>query len=202
MKRFGLVLALGLALGCLGGCKGKELENLEIVDGHEMINQEILINETNFPDETFRKYVGEKFDKDANGRLSSDERTALSEVYISDSGIKDLKGIECLPRVVRLIVSDNRLTELDLSQNDGLTMLMCSGNQLTKLILPEMCRMNVLRCEDNQLTELDFSGCRELTDLYCTNNQLTELDLSNCIYEVKVEADEGVNIVRPTKAEE
>ncbi len=200
MKRFGLVLALGLALGCLGGCKEKE--KIEIVDGHEMINQEILINETNFPDEVFRADVKRMLDKDGNDRLSSDERYTLNEVFLPRSGVKDLKGIECLPNVVRLIVTDNQLTELDLSQNDGLTMLMCSGNQLTKLKLPERCRMNVLQCEDNQLTELDLSGCRVLETLTCNNNKLTELDLGNCIYEVKVEADEGVNIIRPTKAEE
>ena len=200
MKRFGLVLALGLALGCLGGCKEKE--KIEIVDGHETINQEILINETNFPDEVFRADVKRMLDKDGNDRLSYDERDTFVEVILTSSGVKDLKGIECLPKLVRLLVKDNQLTELDLSQNDGLTLLICSGNQLTKLKLPEMCRINVLQCEDNQLTELDLSECRVLEFLTCNNNKLTELDLSNCFYEVKVTADEGVNIIRPTKAEE
>ena len=200
MKRFGLVLALGLMLGCLGGCKEKE--KIEIVDGHEMINQEILINETNFPDEVFRADVKRLFDKDGNDRLSYDERDTFVEVILTSSGVKDLKGIECLPNVVRLLVKDNQLTELDLSQNGGLTLLICSGNQLTKLKLPEMCRINVLQCEDNQLTELDLSECRVLEFLTCNNNKLTELDLSNCFYEVKVTADEGVNIIWPTKADE
>lgn len=199
-RNVGLVLALGLALGCLGGCKEKE--KIEIVDGHEMINQEILINETNFPDEVFRADVKRMLDKDGNDRLSYDERDTFVEVILTSSGVKDLKGIECLPKLVRLLVKDNQLTELDLSQNDGLTLLICSGNQLTKLKLPEMCRINVLQCEDNQLTELDLSECRVLEFLTCNNNKLTELDLSNCFYEVKVTADEGVNIIRPTKAEE
>lgn len=34
-KRFGLAVALGLVLGCLGGCEEKE--KIEIVDGHETI---------------------------------------------------------------------------------------------------------------------------------------------------------------------
>ena len=199
MKRFGLVLALGLALGCLGGCKEKE--KIEIVDGHEMINQEILINEANFPDEVFREHVKRMLDKDGNDRISYDEWDTLREVFLPRSGIKDLKGIECLPNVVNLIVTDNQLTELDLSKNMNVRLLSCSNNQLVKLKI-NGSSMESLVCSDNQLTELDLSGCERLQLLRCSNNALTELNLSRNYLEVMVEADEGVNIIWPTKEEE
>ena len=201
MKRFGLVVALGLVLGCLGGCKGKELENLEIVDGHEMINQEILINETNFPDEIFRKYVADNYDKDANGRLSGEEKSVRVEFDLSGMGISDLKGIECFLGILRLRCQDNQLTELDLSKNTLLSYVECSRNKLEKLII-RANKVNILLCDDNRLKELDLSGLPELELVDCSNNQLTELNLSNCRNEVNVTADEGVNIIRPTKAEE
>ena len=211
-KSFGLVVALGLALGCLGGCK----EKIKIVDGHETIGQEILINEANFPDEIFRDYIGRTYDKDENGRLSHDETDRPCEFWISNQGIRDLKGIECFGKLVRLDCIGNELIELDLSNNHNLTLLWCQDNQLEKLILPEQCKVNVFSCENNQLTELDLSECYLLELLDCSNNQLTQLefqrhpyvyrisctgnplttlDLSNCPNMAELEVDEGVTVI-------
>ena len=197
-RNVGLVLALGLALGCLGGCKGKE--KIEIVDGHETINQEILINETNFPDEVFRELIKSQFDTDGNERLSREEAD-VRIMHLSSMGIGDLKGIECFTNLVDLLCPYNQLTELDLSKNMNVRSLVCRNNQLVKLKI-NGSSMESLVCSDNQLTELDLSGCERLQLLRCSNNALTELDLSRNYLEVMVEADEGVNIIWPTKAEE
>ena len=199
-KRLGLVVALGLALGCLGGCKEKE--KIEIVDGHETINGEILINEKNFPDEVFRKWVGDTYDKDANGRLDPEEKDRVMEMFISDMGIKDLKGIECFHNLIRLLCRNNQLTELDVSKNQDLTALICDDNRLEKLSIYAY-RMNVLTCSNNQLTELDLSNCPSINQLDCSNNPLTKLDLSNCFdNEPKLTVDPGVEVILPKEKRE
>ncbi len=196
-KRFGLAVALGLVLGCLGGCEEKE--KIEIVDGHETINGEILINENNFPDDVFRKYVGDMYDEDANGRLSFHESHVMTDMAITNMGIKDLKGIECFSGLTRLLCANNQLTELDLSQNEGLTLLFCQDNQLVKL---NICarRMNVLVCRNNQLAELDLSKCPSLETMDFSNNPLTKLDLSNCFEnEPVLTVDPGVEVILPAE---
>lgn len=175
-KSFVLVVALSLALGCLGGCKEKE--KIEIVDGHETIDGEVLINEANFPDDVFRNLV-KRFDDDGNGRLSIEEIELRREFWISNQGIRDLKGIECFVDLVRLDCRGNELTELDLSKNEGLNLMFCSSNRLEKLTLPERCSVENFNCENNQLKELDLSGCYRLQILHCSNNLLTKLELQD-----------------------
>jgi hypothetical protein len=48
-------------------------------------NQFVAINETNFPDDTFRKYVSDEFDTDGDGVLSTDEIAAVTYIDVSDN---------------------------------------------------------------------------------------------------------------------
>lgn len=54
----------------------------------------IKINETNFPDENFRKYVSDNCDTDKNGSLSDDEIAAVKEINVYTKNKSDMKGIE------------------------------------------------------------------------------------------------------------
>ena len=58
--------------------------------------EEVVINETNFPDAIFRSYVSDKFDTDANGTLSTSEINSAISVNVSGQGITDLRGVEYL----------------------------------------------------------------------------------------------------------
>ena len=142
----------------------------------------VEINEANFPDAVFRKYVADNFDKDGDGVLSAEEIKAVTEIILftfMDSGVSDLSGIEYFTSLTKLYCTANNLTSLDLSKNTALTELYCPDNNLTSLDLSKNTALTELYCADNNLTSLDLSNNTELEVLSCYNNQITSLDVSN-----------------------
>ena len=144
---------------------------------------QIEINEQNFPDELFRKWVlNQEYGKD--GILTEKEIAGVTfmnlfpQNLIAVGHIKSLKGIEYFTAVTKIVCSMNELTELDLSKNTALTCLECYGNHLTKLDLSKNTELTILDCSGNELTALNVSCCNKLTELNCIMNELTELDLS------------------------
>ena len=144
----------------------------------------VEINEANFPDENFREFVKNYYDKDDDGVLSTEEIAAVTEMtlfdYISHSKIEvsDLKGIEYFTNLELLDCHTQNLKELDLSRNTSLKALDCRENQLTTLDLSNNTALTSLKCDNNQLTELDLSNNTELHALFCNENQLTTLNVS------------------------
>ncbi|MGN0620632.1 MAG: leucine-rich repeat domain-containing protein, partial [Porcipelethomonas sp.] len=139
---------------------------------------DVAINDENFPDETFRKYV-QSFDTVGNDNiLSAEEIAAVTSINVSSKEISDLKGIEYFTALETLDCGANMLTSLDVSKNTALTYLDCCGNQLTSLDVSKNTELTKLYCYSNQLTSLDVSKNTALKTLYCADNSLTSLDLS------------------------
>ena len=69
----------------------------------------------------------------ANGTFTSAELAQAIALDLSGPGIRDLTGIEHSTALEQLDVKDNRLTELDVSQNTRLRALHCATNALTRL---------------------------------------------------------------------
>ena len=146
---------------------------------------QIEINEQNFPDELFRKWVlNQEYGKD--GILTEKEIAGVTfmnlfpQNLIPVGHIKSLKGIEYFTAVTKIVCSRNELTELDLSKNTALTWLECYGNHLTELDLSKNTELTNLDCNSNELTGLDMSYCNKLTELNCSMNELTTLNVSGC----------------------
>ncbi len=144
-------MSVPLGLGLLGN----------VVNADETSKKEgdVVINETNFPDEVFRKWVSEEADTSKDGVLSESE---IGEVKIFEQNgkdISDLKGIEYFTSLWSLSCTQNKLAKLELGERDALKVLMCC---------------------DNQLTELDVSGCKNLEVVVCYGNKIAELDIGNC----------------------
>lgn len=140
---------------------------------------DVRIDLAHFPDENFRKYLGQKaIDDDKNGILSQTEREKVTAIVLHSAGnISDLTGIKYFPNLKELYCNGGDLANLDVSQNTKLTNLYCYNNQLTSLDVSENTKLTELDCSDNQLANLDVSENPELTYLKCVSNQLTRLDL-------------------------
>ena len=139
----------------------------------------VAIDATNFPDEAFRQYVADNFDKDKDGALNQTERNAVKEIRISNSGCTSLQGLKYFSKLTDLFCSDNNLTELDVSENPELKRLICYNNSLTSLNLNKNTKLGSLNCNNNKLTVLDLRENKSLWWLRCNNNCLTSLDLRN-----------------------
>ena len=162
----------------------------------------IAINEKNFPDENFRDYVAEEWDKNHDKYFSPSEIAAAKWITCDNlwdgQPIKSLKGIEYFTEIWELTCVYNDLTEIDLSHNKKLEYLNCHHNKLEKLDVSGLpllerfyCGHNALPsidvsknekledfdCQDNHLDTLDVSQNKELVELSCGTNNLTELDV-------------------------
>lgn len=138
----------------------------------------IAINDSNFPDESFRAYV-KTFDWNSDGFLSGAEIMQTDIIDVRDMNISTLKGIEYFENLDTLICDNNVLTGLDISKNRFLQYLSCNSNKLTTLDVSNNPALYLLQCDDNFLTQLDISNNFYLESLTCVGNQLSALDVSN-----------------------
>ena len=143
----------------------------------QMRAEDILINETTFPDINFRAWLkSQSFGQD--DVLTESEMAGITSIEAMNWGISNLKGIEFFTALTKLDCRINQLTSLDISKNKALTVLLCSKNQVTSLDVSKNTALTKLSCDGNQLTSLDVSKNTALTVLYCGGNQLTSLDVS------------------------
>lgn len=129
------------------------------------------INEENFPDAKFRKYV-KGCDTNHDDKLSDMEIFATTWMRLEYEEINDLTGIEHFTALELLYCNDNNLTSLDFSQNIALESLYCDHNKLTSLDVSKNAVLTTLYCDNNKLTSLDVSHNSELNTFQCHSNQI------------------------------
>ena len=136
------------------------------------------INEKNFPDPNFRKYI--KTYK-AGGRdvLTVEEQRKVETIEVEGKNISSLRGIEAFPNLTELKCGNNSIQKLDLRQNPKLKTLKCNKNQLTQLDLSKNPDIDYLNCSENQLEQLNVSHLKDLVTLDCSHNDLEQLDVRN-----------------------
>ena len=139
---------------------------------------DVAINEANFPDKKFRKYVSTNFDTVKDGTLSQEELDAVTEINVTEKGISNLKGVEHFTKLKKLNCYNNKLTALDISKNKNLELLSCGLNKLTALDLKNNTKLESLGCSVNRLNSLDVTKNTKLKKLYCNDNPLGALNVS------------------------
>ena len=161
------------------------------------------INATNFPDAQFRSEIS-KYDLRPDGKLTKDEVSLIKSLYLYDSTITSLKGIEFLTvlrslsitynsNLTSLVISNpvlesincynnKNLATLDVSGCTELSAICCDGCALTSLDVTKNRKLVDLECCGNKLKTLDLSNNKSLQYLECSDNQLTKLDLRTCKY--------------------
>lgn len=116
----------------------------------------------NIPDPNFKaKLIALELDNNGNGEIEMSETVEVYSLFLQNSNISSLEGIQYF-------------TEMD--------WLDCSGNNISDLsVLNSFPYFITLECSNNNLTNLDLSNFYSITNLYCSYNQLTSLDLSNTL---------------------
>lgn len=89
---------------------------------------DVEINETNFPDETFRDYVNTSFDTTDDNMLTADEIAAVTSISVNSQSIASLTGIEYFTGLEKLYCTNNQLKYVNLDKNTAWTYLYCSNN--------------------------------------------------------------------------
>ncbi len=164
----------------------------------------VAVNETNFPDETFRNIIlSAEFDIDQDGFLSPEEIASVTILWLEGRGFTDITGVNYFTELTQLEAQDNNFTSLDLSGLSKLEILYLGGNPNLASLNLDGCtalkKLNLVECK--VAASLDFSAFTELTYLsvgsvrdlysldisantklewlYVSSSSLTSLDLSN-----------------------
>ena len=149
---------------------------------------DVAINKENFPDNDFREYVRNNFDKNNDDALSDGEIGAVQSISVTNPSTTSLKGIEYFTNLESLRARGLNLTTLDLSKNTELTFIDCSHTKLTTLDTSHNKELRTLTCNSiPTLTSLNVSGNTDLRFLYCKQNALTDLNLTNNLKLEKLE---------------
>lgn len=147
---------------------------------------QIKIDQTHFPDKTFRKYVKE-FDTNKNGYLSQKERKAVKKLKLYhwscslDSGLQsapkiNLKGMEYFPKIKNLEITNYKVKNLNLAK-------------LKKLVSVDLMEVGKKDGKETD-TVLDFSQNTNLKNIsiesgntkqiyFPKNNKIQKLELSS-----------------------
>ena len=166
----------------------EEQENGASAQADPVDSEFVEINNTNFPDQAFRKYVEDNIDKadtttgQKDDKLSKAERDAVTTISIDNQNCTDLTGIAYFANLTTLSCKQNRLNELDLKYNVNLTELDCSYNHLTTLDVSKNAKLRILECSNNGMEKLNLGDITNLRWLLCPENNLTELDVSKNRY--------------------
>ena len=138
----------------------------------------IAINEKNFPDENFRDYVAEEWDKNHDKYFSPSEIASAKWISCDNKEISNLKGIEFFTNIWLLECYYNNLTTIDLSHNKNLSYINCHHNQLNELDVSGLPLLETFYCGHNALPSIDVSKNEKLEDFDCQDNHLDTLDVS------------------------
>lgn len=141
-----------------------------------------------FPDPVFRRIVSDVYDRNNDGYLSIDERSATymnisGRIDIDENGdpvetIDNLQGIEYFTNLTMLRCGGLGLNTLDVSRLINLTSLTCQGNNLSSLDLSYNMALLTVNCSDNVLTNIILPMSTSFETLNCYANSLKNLNLS------------------------
>ena len=187
IRPLAIILALLVLIGSVAGCRaGDDVvipEYVPVVEEEEPVVEAANYTyiDTSGWDESFvggllefhlYLFCGEYLIRERAAQV-----TSLS--FRSSGNIESLEGIQYFAALGWLIVLDNRLTSLDLSNNPELIWLDVSSNNLTALDVSNNPALQSLLVGSNNLNAIDVSSNPELIQLNVSFNNLTAIDVSN-----------------------
>ena len=140
----------------------------------------VPINESTFPDATFRSVIASTYDYNGNGYIDPDEVSMTMNISCEGMGISSVKGIEYFTDIQGLWVKDNNISSLDVSKNVHLHGIWCSGNPISSIDLSHNPELEWIYCYDCNLTALDVTHNPDMSFIECNTNPITSLDLTKC----------------------
>ena len=171
-------------LGASAACEGHTLGTFNGVPACVNENGDLHVCENNFPDSNFRNYnftvwsTGQSAVND-EGYITAENVKNVRYIIVRDRGIVSLRGVEFFTYIEGLTCNENKLTQLNVSNNTELISLLCGNNELTELDVSKNRKLHNLDCRFNKLNSLTLCNNQNFTSLICNDNKLKELDLSN-----------------------
>jgi Leucine-rich repeat (LRR) protein len=138
----------------------------------------VVLEYTLIPDANFEAALSAYDDTPNDGRVPTSNINTVTRVDVRNDNISDLTGIEDFIALEELIMFNNNISTLDLSNNTALSLLSASNNNLSTIDLSTNTNLALIALQDNNLTSFDTTGFTSLQFLILNNNPITSLDLS------------------------
>lgn len=141
----------------------------------------VELNETNFPDPVFRKYLKDTFDFNSNNIVDVSEMKFAKKIMPNEDlrpQIKSVKGIELFPELDTLNINDSLIDTIDISQNPQLKALDISDTGVSSLDVTHNPDLKILKLDRTKVNKIDLTHNPNLQHFYCLVAPVTELDLS------------------------
>lgn len=152
--------------------------------------QTAIINTINeiFPDVELAKNIAKVVNgnEDINAPVTAEELSKISELFIKEGNIKDLKGMEYLINMVYLSIPKNQISDLTpLAKLINLRYIVLDNNQIEDIsILSELKDLRHLDLGYNKITDVKpIEKSLELTYLVLDNNHINDISFLSKVYE-------------------
>ncbi|WP_298515807.1 matrixin family metalloprotease [uncultured Kordia sp.] len=118
-------------------------------------------------------------DISSDGQVPTALIEGITNLSIDNEGITDLTGIEDFAALTELVISDNNIVTLDVSNNPNLTRLEAFSCGFTSLDISQNTNLEELIVYSNALTTLDTSNNTSLTNVTLFANKISSLDFTS-----------------------
>lgn len=135
----------------------------------------------NVPDPNFKQALlthNPVIDTNGDGEISTCEAENTESLNVKNKNISDMTGIEYFINLEGLFASENKLTNLNLSNNTNLGVVSAMQNQLTNIDVSKCLRLSYLYIGNNLLRNIDVTNNRKLKIFWGFRNLLTNVDLT------------------------
>ena len=150
----------------------------------------IEINETNFPDEEFRKFIVD-FDTDGDNALSETEIGSVDSIDVSKTAVSNLAGIEHFVNLETLICTGRPITNLDVSSNTKLKTLNCYNTKLASLNIGNNSNLTTININDTII----LNDYIITTPEFNIKNELDIMDINNVTVDSPLNLDKTTGVV-------
>lgn len=194
MKKI-LLLTLPLMVMCFASCeknKGTEAggvteDGIIVFKDQNFLKALLSVQWEEIYDEETGEWTETAFyiDENNDGQISVDEAKNIKSVnlynYEEDTGygITDIGEIKFFTSLENLICYGNKLTALNISNNNALKYLDCSDNNISSITFPSNNNLIDIDCSYNPLKTLCLSNCRQLNYLSCGDCGLVSLSVDS-----------------------
>jgi Secretion system C-terminal sorting domain len=114
-------------------------------------------------------------DKNKDGEIQQSEAESIVKLFIPNSNIISLEGIEAFINLKDLNCQSNKIVSINLSANTQLKTLSVISNSLTSIDVTKQTQLDSFLCDFNKITDLDISLNPVLRYLRCSNSDLTSI---------------------------
>ncbi len=149
----------------------------------------VAINDKNFPDKQFQKYIKENYDKNKDGSLSASEINDVKEIAPGTVEIADFTGLKFFPKLEVFISYYDGVSEIDVSHNPELKDLRVTSRLLDSIDVscnPKLTKFTVNYMRISNITILPGLDLKAQAD-YRTIKSVKSTD--DDIFEAKDDTD-------------